>query len=69
MIRMIKEDELCGACSTHGEMYTKYWSVILKGRDLGRPRHRWADIKMNLKEGRVWTGFIWIRILTSGGIL
>jgi hypothetical protein len=38
-------------------------------RSLERPRHRWDDnIKMDLKEGgwEVWTGFIWLRIGTSG---
>jgi hypothetical protein len=36
-------------------------------RPLGRPRCRWeGDIKM----GRVvWTGSIWLRIGTSGGLL
>jgi hypothetical protein len=38
-------------------------------RPLGRPRHRWDDyIKMDLKEmGR--TGFGWLRIGYSGGLL
>jgi hypothetical protein len=41
-------------------------------RPLGRPRRRWEDnIKMNLREigidGR--TGFSWIRIGSSGGIV
>jgi hypothetical protein len=43
-------------------------------RPLGRPRHRWVDnIKMDLREigwdGMVWTGSIWFRIGTSGGLL
>jgi hypothetical protein len=40
-------------------------------RPLGRPRHRWVDnIKMDLREiGMVWTGSIWLRIKTSGGLL
>jgi hypothetical protein len=42
-------------------------------RPLGRPRHRWEDnIKMDLQEvgwGGAWTGFIWLRIGTGGGIL
>jgi hypothetical protein len=39
---------------------------------LGRPRYRWEDIiKMDVREiGRgIWTGFIWLRIETSGGLL
>jgi len=40
-------------------------------RPLGRPRRRWEDnIRKGLREtgGRVWTGFIWLRIRTSGGL-
>jgi hypothetical protein len=40
-------------------------------RPLGRPRHKWVDnIKMDLrKSGMVWTGSIWFRIGSSGGLL
>jgi hypothetical protein len=41
-------------------------------RPLGRPRHRWEDnIKMDLKEvgWGAWTGLIWLRIGTGGGLL
>jgi len=45
-------------------------------RPLGIPRHSWEDdIKMDLQEiGRVapnyfWTGWIWLKIQTSGGFL
>jgi len=41
-------------------------------RPLGRPRPRWEDnIKMDLKEvgWGVWTGLIWLRIRTGGGLL
>jgi hypothetical protein len=42
-------------------------------RTLGRPRRRWEDnMRMDLREigwGGVWTGFIWLRIGTSGGLL
>jgi hypothetical protein len=43
-------------------------------RPLGRPRRRWVDnIKIGLREiewdGVVWTGSIWLRIGTSGGLL
>jgi hypothetical protein len=39
---------------------------------LGRPRCRWKDnIGMGFKEigGKVWTGYNWLRIGTSGGLL
>jgi hypothetical protein len=39
---------------------------------LGRPRYRWTIVlQLRLVEqGRkVWTGFIWLRIRTSGGLL
>jgi hypothetical protein len=37
-----------------------------------RCKHRWDDnIKMDSKkyDGMAWTGFIWLRIGTSGGLL
>jgi hypothetical protein len=41
-------------------------------RPLGRPRRRWEDnIKMDLREvgWGAWTGSIWLRIGTGGGLL
>jgi hypothetical protein len=40
-------------------------------RPLGRLRRRWVDnIKMDLRyDVMVWTGSIWLRIGTSGGLL
>jgi hypothetical protein len=43
-------------------------------RPLGRPIRRWVDnIELDLREigwdGMVWTGSIWLRIGTSGGLL
>jgi hypothetical protein len=41
-------------------------------RPLGRPRHRWeCNIKMDLREvgWGAWTGSIWLRIGTGGGLL
>jgi hypothetical protein len=41
-------------------------------RPLGRPRHiRKDNIKMHLQETGwgVWTGFMWLRIGTGGGLL
>jgi hypothetical protein len=43
------------------------------GKKVGRPRLRWEDdIKLDLNErenGILWTGFIWLRIGTSGWLL
>jgi hypothetical protein len=41
-------------------------------RPLGRPRRRWVDnIKMDLREIGIdgGTGFSWLRIRSSGGLL
>jgi hypothetical protein len=40
-------------------------------RPLGRSRRRWVDnIKIDLRQDEmVWTGSIWFRIGTSGGLL
>jgi hypothetical protein len=43
-------------------------------RPLGRPRLRWEDnIKLDLRGvgwwGGAWTGLIWLRIGTGGGLL
>ena len=39
-------------------------------RPLGRPRRRWEDnIKMDLREVGVETGWSWLRIGTDGGHL
>jgi hypothetical protein len=41
-------------------------------RLLGRPRRRWEDgIKMDLRKivWGVWSGFIWLKIGTDGGLL
>ena len=41
-------------------------------RPLGRPRRRWEDnIKMDVRKWGVgvWTGWVWLRIGTSGGHL
>jgi hypothetical protein len=41
-------------------------------RPLDRPRRRWEDnIKMDLQEAGwgAWTGLIWLRIGTGGGLL
>jgi hypothetical protein len=40
-------------------------------RPLGRTRRRWDNIKMDLQEVGLgaWTGLIWLRIGTGGGLL
>jgi hypothetical protein len=41
-------------------------------RPLARPRRRWENnIKADLQEvrGEAWTGLIWLRIGTDGGLL
>jgi hypothetical protein len=65
------------ACSINGKKRNAYRILVGKSkgkRPVGRPRRRWVDnIKIDLREigwdGMVWTGSIWLRILTSGGLL
>jgi hypothetical protein len=58
-----------------GERRGAYRALVGKpeGRKpLGRPRHRWEDnSKMELREvgWGTWTGSIWLRIGTGGGLL
>jgi hypothetical protein len=56
-----------------GEMCTGFWWDSQKEkRPLERPRHRWEDgIKMDHREigWGVWSGFSWLRIGTTGGLL
>jgi hypothetical protein len=51
---LVIENEMGGACSTHGEERGVYRVLVGKPegkRALGRPRLRWEDnIKMNLQE-------------------
>jgi hypothetical protein len=42
-------------------MYTLFLLESLKGRALGRPRHRWEDIKMDLREIG-WEDVDWIHL-------
>jgi hypothetical protein len=62
------------ACSTNGAKRNAYRILVGKPeekRPLERPRHRRVDnVKMDLREdGVVWTGLIWLRTGTSGGLL
>ena len=45
--------------------------ICASERLFGKPRLRWRDnIGMDLKYSvRVWTGLIWLRVRTSGGLL
>jgi hypothetical protein len=54
----------------HWEMRNAY--NILVGKPLGKRMRRWEDnIRMYLRkiDGKLWNGFIWLRIGTSGGLL
>jgi len=49
-----------------------WWERPDGKRPRGRPRRRWGDnIKMYLKavEWRAWSGLIWLRTGTGGGLL
>ena len=54
-------------------VHTGYWWGNLRGKkSLGRPRRRCEDnIKVDLQEvgWGTWTGLIWLRIGTGGGLL
>jgi hypothetical protein len=73
-------DEMGRACSMHGrdEKFLQYCWRILKVRnrleDLGVNGMMMMMMMMiewifGKQSGRVWTGFIWLRIETSGGPL
>jgi hypothetical protein len=76
-IRMIKSKRMrwAGHVAHKREMRNVYKILVgkLEGkRPLGRRRRRWDDnIKINLAEYclEVWTGFIWLWIGTSVGLL
>jgi hypothetical protein len=54
-------------------MRTKFYSVNLKGKyhsdELGVDGRMILDWILGKQGGKVWTGFIWLRIGTSGGVL
>jgi len=54
-----------------GEMSNAYKILVGKPegtRPLRRTMCRWEDnIRMDLRGGKLWTGFIWLRTETSGG--
>jgi len=63
------------ACRTYGERRSVHRVFVGKPegkRPLGRPRHRWEEnIKMELQNDGwgPWTGPIWLRTGTGGGLL
>jgi hypothetical protein len=55
----------------NGEKWNTYGILVGNPEEpLGIPRSRWVDnIKIDFKDGVVWTGLIWLRIGTGGGFL
>jgi hypothetical protein len=55
------------------EMHTKFWSQNLKGRDhvedLDVDGRIILQCILGTYDGKVWTGFIWLRVGTGGGLL
>jgi hypothetical protein len=76
IIRMIRSRRMrwTGNVERMGEMRNGYKMLVGKPegkRPFGRRRRRWEDnIKTNLWEKyfRMWTGFIWLRLGTGGGL-
>jgi hypothetical protein len=52
-------------------MHTKFWSENLQGsdhsEDLGVDEKIILEWILGKYDGKVWTGFLWLRIGTSGG--
>jgi hypothetical protein len=66
----MKYDEVSGSCSTHWDMINAYNVSVRRpkgNRPLGKPRYRWDNIKILLKETglKMWIGLIWLTILTG----
>ena len=76
-MRVVKSRKMrwVGHVASVGERRGVYRVLVGKPegkRPLGRPSRRWHDnIKMDLRKWdmRVWTGLIWLRIGTGGGLL
>jgi len=69
----IEKNDMGGALAQMGERRGAYSVSVGKpeGRmPLGRPRPRWEDnIKMGRGIGGSWTGLMWLRRGTGGGLL
>jgi hypothetical protein len=71
---MIKSREISRVLAQIGRkrMRIEYrWGKQKERGPLGRPRRIWVDnIKIDLRyDVMVWTGLIWLRIETSGGLV
>ena len=67
----IKKIEMDGACGTFGEKIGAYGDLVGKPegkRTLGRAGRRWNEDIQEWKSG-AWTGFLWLRARTGGGLL
>ena len=68
-VKKVKDYEIGGECCAHGKKRNAY--CLLFGNTgkipVGRPWLQVEDIETDLKDihGRVWFGFIWLRIGTS----
>lgn len=63
----------CGTCGREDECIKTILVVEIQGqKPLRRPRNRWENnIKFDFREveSRLWTGLIWLRFESSGGLL
>jgi hypothetical protein len=76
LARLNNVNEVGGACGTHGrgkESTQGFGRKARREEPLGRPKRRWEDgMKMDLMEigwGGGWSGFIWRRLGSVGGLL
>jgi hypothetical protein len=66
-----EKNEMGGACSTYGERRGVYRVLVGKPevkRPLGRPRRRREEDLQEWGSG-AWTGLLWLRARTGGGLL
>jgi hypothetical protein len=77
IVPIYKKGDGAGHVACMGQSSSAYRVLVGKPeekRSHARPRHRWKDNnKMNLREVRLvregaWTGSIWLRIGTDGGL-